>query len=81
MVGTNDGTIDDRPRRPRRTSLPAAVLPDANRIERVWQDPHANVTRKHRRKTMNHLLANARDYLTAHVWRRVTGAAPLCKAA
>lgn len=27
--------------------------PDANRIERVWQDLHANVTRNHRRKTLN----------------------------
>jgi transposase len=50
--------------------------PDANRIERVWQDLHANVTRNHRCKTMTHLLANARAYLTAYAWRRVTGAAP-----
>lgn len=51
--------------------------PDANRIERVWQDLHANVTRNHRCKTMAHLLTNARAYLTAYVWRRVTGAAPM----
>jgi transposase len=51
--------------------------PDANRIERVWQDLHANVTRNHRCKTMEALLANARTYLTRYVWRRVTGAAPL----
>jgi transposase len=51
--------------------------PDANRIERVWQDLHANVTRNHRCTTMNHLLANARAYLTAYVWRRVTGTAPI----
>lgn len=51
--------------------------PDANRIERVWQDLHANVTRNHRCKTMKHLLANARRYLTAYVWRRSTGAAVL----
>lgn len=50
--------------------------PDANRIERVWQDLHANVTRNHRCKTMVQLLANARAYLTAYVWRRVTGVAP-----
>jgi transposase len=50
--------------------------PDANRIERVWQDLHANVTRNHRCKTMNQLLANARAYLTAYIWHRVTGAAP-----
>lgn len=51
--------------------------PDANRIERVWQDLHANVTRNHRCRTMTHLLANARRYLTTYVWRRVTGAKPL----
>jgi transposase len=55
--------------------------PDANRIERVWQDLHANVTRNHRCKTMTQLLANARAYLTAFVWRRVTGAAPTLSAA
>jgi transposase len=47
--------------------------PDANRIERVWQDFHANVTRNHRCKTMNRLLDNARLYLDAYVWRRVSG--------
>jgi transposase len=53
--------------------------PDANRIERVWQDLHANVTRNHHCKTMNHLLANARRYLTTYVWRRLTGVAPVIK--
>lgn len=51
--------------------------PDANRIERVWQDLHANVTRNHRCKTMKALLGNAREYLNRYVWRRVTGAAPV----
>ena len=55
--------------------------PDANRIERVWQDLHANVTRNHRCKTMNELLSKARRYVTAYVWRRVTGSAPLRHAA
>jgi transposase len=55
--------------------------PDANRIERVWQDFHANVTRNHRCKNMKQLLANARRYLTAYVWRRCTGLAPLTQAA
>ena len=50
--------------------------PDANRIERVWQDFHANVTRNHRCKTMKRLLDNAREYLGRYVWRRATGAAP-----
>ena len=44
--------------------------PDANRIERVWQDLHANVTRNHRCKTINQLLANARRYLDGYRWRR-----------
>lgn len=44
--------------------------PDANRIERVWQDLHANVTRNHRCKTIDQLLANARRYLDGYRWRR-----------
>jgi transposase len=55
--------------------------PDANRIERVWQDLHANVTRNHHCKTMGRLLGNARYYLNAYVWRRVTGSAALKLAA
>ena len=47
--------------------------PDSNRIERVWQDFHANVTRNHRCKTLNRLLDNARHYLDAYVWRRALG--------
>jgi transposase len=42
--------------------------PDANRIERVWQDLHANVTRNHRCKTMKELLAKARDYVDRYGW-------------
>jgi transposase len=44
--------------------------PDANRIERVWQDLHANVTRNHRCKTLNQLLDNARRHLDHYRWRR-----------
>jgi len=55
--------------------------PDANRIERVWQDLHANVTRNHRCKTMKALLGNARSYVGGYVWHRVTGAGPFMKAA
>lgn len=55
--------------------------PEANRIERVWQDLHANVTRNHRCKTMNRLLGNARRYLTTYIWRRLTGAAPIIRLA
>jgi transposase len=55
--------------------------PDANRIERVWQDFHANVTRNHRCKTMKRLLDNAREYLDRYVWRRTTGTAPIIQRA
>jgi len=55
--------------------------PDANRIERVWQDFHANVTRNHRCKTMNHLLANARRYLDGYRWRRALTPAAASRAA
>lgn len=44
--------------------------PDANRIERAWQDLHANVTRNHRCRTMSELLAKARQYLLGYLWRR-----------
>ena len=55
--------------------------PDANRIERVWQDFHANVTRNHRCKTMAHLLSNARRYLESYRWRRPRAPAIASKAA
>ena len=51
--------------------------PDANRIERVWQDLHANVTRNHRCRTMKKLLGKAHDYLAGYVWRASTGIAPI----
>lgn len=44
--------------------------PDHNRIERVWLDLHANVTRNHRCKSMAHLLANARAFIKSYRWRR-----------
>jgi transposase len=37
--------------------------PDDNRIERVWQDLHANVTRNHRCATMVALMREVRYYL------------------
>jgi len=55
--------------------------PQANRIERVWQDLHANVTRNHRCKTMKALLGNAREYLNRYVWQRVTGVGPVIQQA
>ena len=55
--------------------------PDANRIERVWQDLHANVTRNHRCKTMLHLLDEARRYLDGYRWRRALERPVACRAA
>ena len=46
--------------------------PDANRIERVWQDLHANVTRNHRCKTLFALLGRARRFVSAYQWKRVS---------
>ncbi len=54
--------------------------PDANRIERVWQDLHANVTRNHRCKTLGRLLANARCYLDGYRWKRASRR-PIARAA
>jgi len=54
--------------------------PDANRIERVWQDLHANVTRNHRCKTLGRLLDNARRYLDSYVWKRASRR-PIARAA
>jgi transposase len=51
--------------------------PDHNRIERVWLDLHANVTRNHRCKTMAQLLQNTRIYLSGYQWSRVAKTKPL----
>ena len=37
--------------------------PDHNRIERLWQDLHANVTRNHRCPNMATLMRDVRYYL------------------
>jgi transposase len=50
--------------------------PDANRIERVWQDLHANVTRNHRCRTMSALLDNVRSYVDAYRWHRTQEQGP-----
>ena len=39
--------------------------PNENRIERLWLDLHANVTRNHRCRTMRELLANVLRWLEA----------------
>ncbi len=42
--------------------------PDENRIERQWQDLHANVTRNHTHRTMAELMQAVRAYLEARYW-------------
>jgi transposase len=37
--------------------------PDHNKIERVWKDLHANVTRNHRCRGIHHLMQEVRYYL------------------
>lgn len=37
--------------------------PDHNKIERTWQDLHANVTRNHTRRRMSELMQDVRGYL------------------
>lgn len=49
-------------RRLRRHFLPP-YCPDDNRIERTWEDLHANVTRNHRCRRMSDLMHNVRRYL------------------
>jgi transposase len=39
--------------------------PDHNRIERLWQDLHANVTRNHRHQTLESLCEAVSQYLNA----------------
>jgi transposase len=51
--------------------------PDENRIERLWQDLHANVTRNHRQPTMPRLMDRVHRHLGKryHTERRVLLAA------
>lgn len=44
--------------------------PDENRIERVWLDVHANVTRNHRCRTMKELMRRVHAYLAARTRQR-----------
>jgi transposase len=44
--------------------------PEHNRIERIWEDLHANVTRNHRCRTMDELMAQVRTYLKARTQRK-----------
>lgn len=49
--------------------------PDYNRIERVWQDLHAHVTRNHTCADMTELMREVRYYLRKRNSRRLTKAA------
>jgi transposase len=40
--------------------------PDSNRIERLWRDLHANVTRNHRCPSIEELMARVYTFLRAH---------------
>jgi transposase len=54
--------------------------PEHNRIERIWEDLHANVTRNHRCRTLEELMAQVRLYLKTrsrcrrHVYPRAMAA-------
>lgn len=50
-------------RRPRLHFLPP-YCPDHNRIERVWEDLHVNVTRNHTCREMPRLMRRVRGYLS-----------------
>lgn len=52
--------------------------PEGNRIERVWWDVHANVTRNHRCKTIEMLIAEVDAYLEARNAQQT--ASPLLRA-
>jgi len=51
--------------------------PQANRIERVWLDLHANVTRNHRCRGLPELLGKAHDYIQQYRWTRASKPVPL----
>ena len=44
--------------------------PDENKIERLWRDLHANVTRNHRCSTLDELMAEAHHLLRSEANRR-----------
>src|SRR5574337_424842 len=44
--------------------------PDDNRIERVWLDLHANVTRNHRCKSMEELMAHVVAFMRSYNRRK-----------
>ncbi len=44
--------------------------PDENKIERLWRDLHANVTRNHRCATLDELMSEAHHWLSSEANRR-----------
>ena len=46
--------------------------PDHNKIERVWQDLHSNVTRNHTKPTMPELMSAVRHYLRRRNRQKLT---------
>lgn len=53
--------------------------PQGNRIERVWWDVHANVTRNHRRKNIQALMRDVDAYLAARNAELDVTTAPLAE--
>jgi transposase len=49
--------------------------PDHNKIERVWQDLHASVTRNHQRRSMAKLMQDVRYYLHKRNRKKLRAAA------
>jgi transposase len=47
--------------------------PNANKIERLWLDLHANVTRNHHCKNIETLMHEVHHYLDKRSWRNLIG--------
>jgi hypothetical protein len=58
-----DGIQTDQRARDAERGYRAPYSPDHNRIERLWQDLHANVTRNHRHQTLDSLCEAVSQYL------------------
>lgn len=56
--------------------FPHPYCPEGNRIERVWLDLHANVTRSHRCRTMSRLMLRVHAYLAARNAQRSASPSP-----
>ena len=58
-----DVSLDTEQGRRLRLHFLPPYCPDHNRIERTWEDLHANVTRNHTCQTMQELMGRVRTYL------------------